>query len=149
MNETLCHPVVVNVLNRLLRILCRSLPRYLEHARPWSGGDDSPSRAALARLIDDLRRFAARVAEAIVQHGGQPDPGPFPTRFAALNDVGLEYLLHQVVEGLRDDTEIVAHCAAELTIVPPLRALAEEVQGNLQGHIEVLEEIAKGKRPAS
>jgi len=141
-NETLSRGVVVSVLNRLLRVLCRSLPRYLEHARPWSrGGGKSPSLAALDRLTGDLRRFAARVAEAIAEHGGQPDPGPFPAQFAAWNDVDLEYLLHKIIEGLRGDIEIAAHCAAELAIAPRLRALAEEVQGNLQGHAEQLQAV--------
>ena len=38
MNESSRQPVVVSVLNRLLRILCRSLPMYLESAKPWSSG---------------------------------------------------------------------------------------------------------------
>ena len=142
MNESSRQPVVVSVLNRLLRILCRSLPMYLESAKPWSSGEDRAAIAALARLTADGRLLAQRVAEAILRHGGQPEPGPFPSEFAALNDVGLQFLLRRVVDSLQGDVEVVEHCVDELAVDAEAGALAEEVLGNLQGHVDLLAGVA-------
>ena len=141
MNHDLAQPVVVSLLNRILRLLSRSLPMYLVEARPWSGGDTSRAQSALARLAADQQRLARRVAEAIARHGGQPEPGPFPSEFGSLNDVDLAYLLGEILRQLRADAEVLQHCADELAIAPDARALAEEVLGSTQAHIDMLEEI--------
>ena len=131
----------IPALNRLFGLLCRSLPAYLESARPWSRPDEARGRTALARLIADQQALARRVAEAIIENHGTPDPGPFPLEFAALNDVSLDYLLGQILDRARSDVEAVEHCVAELAIVPSARRLAEEVLGNLQGHIDQIAQL--------
>ena len=141
MNESLPEPVSIPALNRLLRLLCRSLPMYLNDAKPWSSADHSQARSALLRLIADQRSLGQRVAEAIVRHGGQPDPGPFPIEFAAFNDAGLPYLLREVLDRLRGDVEVIRRCADDLVAAPDTHALAEEVLGNTQGHIDLLQEF--------
>jgi hypothetical protein len=127
-------------LGQILRVLCRSLPMYLEQASPWSGGEDEPARTALARLVADQKRFARRVADAILQRGGQPAPGPFPLDFSGLNDVGLDYMLRRVIDQLPHDIDAVGRSAAAMAADAEARALAEEVLGNLQGHLDVLRE---------
>ena len=127
-------------LNRLLRLLCRSLPMYLDDAKPWSSGDQHQARSALTSLIADQRSLARRVAQAIVRHDGQPDPGPFPLEFAAFNDAGLPYLLQEVLDRLRSDVEVIRSCADDLVGAPDTHALAEEVLGNFLGHIDLLED---------
>jgi len=142
-------PAVVSVLNRLLRLLCRSLPAYLEHAKPC-GTDVHPKQwAVLSHLVADQRLLARRVAQAAIQYGGQPDPGPFPTEFAALNDVGLDYLLRRVNDGLERDIEAIEQCAAELTHAPEARELVQEVLGNAQGHQDILCALATGAQNAA
>jgi hypothetical protein len=84
-------PAVASVLNRLLRILCRSLPMYLQDAKPWTNGNQGRARNALARLVADQRMLAGRVAQANVEFGGQPAPAPFPTEFSSLNDVAFDF----------------------------------------------------------
>jgi hypothetical protein len=140
MNETSAPPDATIPLGRILRVLCRSLPMYLEDARPWSARDDVAARTALGRLVADQKLFARRVADAILRRGGQPAPGPFPLEFSALNDVGLDYLLQRVRDQLRSDIDAVARAAAALASDPEARDLAEEVAGNLQGHLELLRE---------
>ena len=81
----------IPVLNRLLGLLCRSLPAYLADAKPWARPERRPIRTALDRLVADQQLYARRVAEAITQRGGRPDPGRFPTEFAAKNDLSLEF----------------------------------------------------------
>jgi hypothetical protein len=140
MNEASIQPDVTIPLGQILRALCRSLPMYLEDAKPWIAGDDEPLRTALARLVADQRRLARRVADAILRRGGQPAPGPFPLEFTGLNDVSLSYVVHEVRDRLRSDIGVVGSAAAGLAADPEARDLAEEVLGNLQGHVEMLRE---------
>lgn len=132
---------IVAVLNRLLRTLTRSLPTYLQVARPWSRGDGQAVQEAMDRLVADQQLYAQRVADAIMARGGRPDPGPFPLEFAAVNDLSLEFLLRAVIRRQRRDLDAVGQCAAELADEPELLTLAEEVWGNTRGHLEILEEI--------
>jgi hypothetical protein len=129
------------VLNRLLRILCRSLPMYLRDARPWTGAPRQPAEAALDRLVTDQQGLARRVAQAILDQGGQPDPGPFPLAFAGMNDTSIDFLLQRVIEQQRRDLPVMERCIADLFGWPDLRALAEEALGNAQAHLDILERM--------
>jgi hypothetical protein len=88
--------------------------------------------------------LAGRVARAILASGGQPEPGPFPTAFAGLNDSGLEFLLQEVIENQRRQLPAIEQCAADLSETPPLRALAEEVLGNAQAHLDIMKGLGIG-----
>ncbi len=142
MNNTVESPIVVSVLNRLLQTLCRSLALYAEEVKPWSLAAHGPVWTAIGRLAADSRMYSQRVAEAIIASGGQPIPGPYPLEFAALNDVGLEFFLREIIVQTKRDQKVVGECAAELAHAPAVRSLAEEIYGNLQGHIELLESVA-------
>jgi hypothetical protein len=139
MNQTIKSSLIVSVLNRLLQTLCRSLALYVEEIKPWSLAAQEPVWTAIGRAAADSRMYAQRVAEAIIEHGGQPNPGPYPLKFATLNDVGLEYFLRQIIVHLKRDQKVIGECAAELARDPALQSLAEEAYGNLRGHIELLE----------
>jgi hypothetical protein len=130
-----------SALNRLLRILCRSLPMYLRDARPWTATEDDPAQAALDNLAADQQRFARRVAEAILDQGGSPEPGPFPLAFASMNDAALAFLLSRVIERERRDLPAIQRSVADLAEWPVLRGLAEESLGNAQAHLDILERI--------
>ena len=142
MNQTLKSPLVVSVLNRLLQTLCRSLALYAEEIKPWSLAGHEPIWTAIGRLAADSRMYCQRVAEAIITHGGQPNPGPYPLEFAALNDLGLDFFLREIIVHLKRDQKVIGECAAELPDATDVRSLAEEAYGNLRGHIELLESVA-------
>jgi hypothetical protein len=135
--------MIVSVLNRLLKTTCRSLALYAEEVKPWSLASHEPAWTAIGRLAADSRMYSQRVAEAIVEHGGQPYPGAYPLNFARLNDLGLEFFLHEIILHLRSDQKVIGECVAELTHAPAVRALAEEACGNLRGHVELLEGVLK------
>jgi hypothetical protein len=135
-------PAATAVLNRLLRILSRSLPMYLRDAKPWTTEQEQPIQAALARLAADQQALAGRVARAILAHGGQPAPGPFPAAFASVNDVDLAFLLQRVIDLGHRDLAALERCVADLDRWPELRALAEEILGNAQGHLDILQDLA-------
>ncbi|MEI8372714.1 MAG: hypothetical protein WCJ35_07755 [Planctomycetota bacterium] len=142
MNKTLESLMVVSVLNRLLQTLCRSLALYAEEIKPWSLAGREPVWTAIGRLAADSRMYSLRLAEAIIEHRGQPTPGPYPLEFAALNDLGLEFFLREIIVHLKHDQKVIGECAAELTPAPEVRSLAEEAYGNLRGHLELLESTA-------
>ncbi len=142
MNKTLESPMVVSVLNRLLQTLCRSLALYAEEIKPWSLAGREPVWTAIGRLAADSRMYSQRVADAIVEHRGQPTPGPYPLEFAAFNDLGLEFFLREIIVHLKRDQTVIGEYAAELTPTPAVRSLAEETYGNLRGHLELLKTIA-------
>jgi hypothetical protein len=131
----------IAVLNRLLHVLCRSLPMYLAEARPWSRPEHQAAQQALDLLVADRHDDAQRVAETIVERDGHPDPGLFPIEFSALNDLSLDFLLQKAIEGQHDDIAAIRRCAAELADDPPLRDLAAEILGNACGHAEILQEL--------
>ena len=141
-NKTSKSSLVMSALNRLLQTLCRSLAMYVEEIKPWSVAAHEPAWTAIGRLAADSRMYSQRVAEAIIGQGGQPNPGPYPLEFAPLNDVGMEFLLRQVIVHLKRDQKVIGECAAELADAPEARSLAEEAYGNLRGHIELLETVA-------
>jgi hypothetical protein len=137
--------MVIGVLNRLLQTHCRSLALYAEEIKPWSLAGHEPVWTAIARVVADNRMYSQRVAEAIIEQGGQPNPEPYPLEFARLNDLDLEFFLREIIVQLRRDQKVICDCAAELAAVPSLRALAEEAGGNLRGHTELLEAIVEPK----
>ena len=131
---------VIDVLQRLLRVLSRSLAMYLDEAKPWVHADDQQTAAALERLAADRRLYCDRVSRAIVELGGRPDPGRFSGKFIGLNDLDLAYLTDRLIRSQRADVTAMKACVADLAEAPTWRELAEEALGNTQGH---LEEITK------
>lgn len=135
----------IAVLERLLRLLCRSLAAYLADARPWARADDHRLQEALDHLVADQQMYARRVAEAITERGGRPDPGQFSTTTAGKNDLGLAFLLQEVIADQQRAAAVVEQCAAQLENAPPLHALAEEILGNIRGHLDILGEMTKAE----
>ena len=135
-------PAAAAVLNRLLRILSRSLPMYLREAKPWATEQAQPIQAALGHLAADQQALAGRVARAILERGGQPEPGPFPSAFASVNNVDLAFVLQRVIDLGNRDLAALERCVAELRPWPEQRALAEEILGNAQGHLDILQDLA-------
>jgi len=146
MNQT----ELISVFNRLLRILCRSLPMYLEDAPPWARPEHQPVLEALANVAADQRMMARLVAQTVVEQGGRPDTGPFPAEFTAVNDLGLDFLLQELVLRQRRDVAAIRQCVADLDESPLFRSLAEEALGNARGHLDILTELAQtaGRKPA-
>jgi hypothetical protein len=134
------HTEPLAVLQQLLNLLCRSLPMYLQEAKPWTAGEPDAGQQALKNLAADQQEYARRVAQAIVAEGGQPAPGTFPIEFMSINDLSLDYLLRQAIDDQREDIATIERCAASLPATSPLRFLADEILGNARGHLEILEQ---------
>lgn len=129
----------IAVLNRLLRILYRSLPVYLQATRPWIRRGTEKGLQTLAEIAADQRSLAVRLAEAIHQRDGQPEFGQFPVALTAMNDLSLEYLLHRALAYQRRDVEAIRRCADQLAETPDLGRLARAVLNHSSGHLTQLE----------
>jgi len=135
-------PEVLDVLHRLLEMLERSLPAYLENASLWTPLEDDERVATLRRVAADQHYYARAVAEAIAERGGSLDLGAFPVEYTALNDLAVDYVLRRAVESQRRDVERIRQCSDQLDGQPVLLRLAEEILGNQRGHLELLEKEA-------
>lgn len=144
-SDTMNSLKAIQVLNRLLGVLCRSLPAYLADAKPWARNSDQNLCAAFDNLLADQRRYACRVDEAIIEHGGRPDPGRFPMNFAAKNDLSLGFLVQEVIAFQEQDIATLERCAAQLEGISSLHALAEEILGNARGHLDIIKEMLNAK----
>ncbi len=128
----------ISTLNQLLGVLCRSLPAYLADARPWSRLGSWKAQTAIDRLVADLRMYVRRVAEQIDSLGGCPDSGRFPTEFTAKNDLAVQFLVGEIIDYLDRDAATIERIATRLENIPAAHALAEEILGNVKGHVDVL-----------
>ena len=141
-------PDATEVLNRLFQILHRSLPVYLQHARPWSRRTTEKALDVLANLAADQESYAELVADAIHRRGGRIAHSWFPMEFLSTNDLSLAFLVRKVTELHRRDVDALAECAGALPADPELRALADEVLGSARGHLDALEDLLAGEAVA-
>lgn len=133
---------VVDALNRILPRVARSLALYAADARPWLSPGDDRLRAALIALASDQRSYTERLAAMILELGGRPELGRFPTEFTDLHDVSANYLAARLVSQQQADLAAIGRLAGRLPAGSPARQLAEEIRGNLQGHLDILEDLA-------
>jgi hypothetical protein len=131
----------IPALNQLFALLSSSLPMYLADVKTLAWPEGEPVHAALGRLVADQRMYAQRVAEAIAERGGRPNPPRFPTEFAAKNDLSLAFLLPVIIDSLRQAVATIEQCVGRLESDAALHALAEEVLGNVKGHLDILVEM--------
>ena len=135
----------IPALNQLFGLLCRSLPMYLADAKTLAWPEGEQVRLALGRLVADQQMYAQRVAEAIAERGGRPNPGRFPTEFAAKNDLSLAFLLPEIIASQRQAAATIEQCVGRLEGESALHALAEEILGNAKGHLDILVEMMKDR----
>ncbi len=135
------------VLVRLFQRLYRSLPIYLAEAVPWTHPGGEQAQRVLAGIVADARGYCQRIAERILQLRGRLDLGEFPMEFTDLNMLSLDYLLTELVRWQKADVREIEQLSAELAQGSEDRALAEEVLGNVRGHLQSLEELLR--RPDS
>lgn len=133
----------VDILNRLLRIVYRSLPMYLAGTSPWTSSGDAKAESVLAQLVADAKHYAQKLADTILDRNGVLETGSFPIEYADVHDLSLDFLIGEMIASQRRDVAAIQRCVAALARDRAAKALAEEVLGNAQGHLESLEELAQ------
>ena len=133
-------PAVLEALNRLLRVLYRSLPMYLAEGQPWTGRRDDPAEETMRNVVADQREMSVRIADFVMDNRGIVDDGDFPMEFTDLNFLSLDALLPRLQEYQREDVATIEHVIAWLPPdEPEALALAQEALGQERAHLEMLE----------
>src|SRR5688572_9156935 len=107
---------ILSVMNELLAMLYRSLPVYLHDAQPWHDRNCERAARAVADIAAAHRDLAERIAEFILDSGGEPEPGVYPVEFSAANwhFVSLKYLLQPLVDHQAQLVRRIESCVARL-----------------------------------
>lgn len=132
---------VVETLNQILPRVARSLAVYLADAPPWLSDRQHRLGTVLAAVAADQRHYADRLAGLILQHGGQPDLGRFPMAFSDLHDLAADHVLARLACQQQADLAAVTRLAQQLPEGSAARELADEIRGNLQAHLDILEAL--------
>ncbi len=130
------------ILNRVLAILCRSFPMYLEYARPAASKADRQALETLAQLRSDQQAMAARIAAAIEAHGGVAYVGEFPLEYTDAHDLSLDFVTRLAIDYQQQDITVLNRCVQQLQLAPAALPLAEEALGLAKGHLDLLRELA-------
>jgi hypothetical protein len=137
---------VTGALNRVVDVLSRSLPVYLEQTSPWVGPGAEEARTLLANVASQQRRFAQRMADALRAEGGQVQVGGFPTEFTTANDLCAKFLVEKVLGCQRRDVAAIQRAVDDLKETPWLQVLAQDVLAGVKEQLESLEAFASGRR---
>jgi hypothetical protein len=134
-------PDSIEILNRVLVLLQKSFPQYLQYARPYI----PPGREAVSKTIDDIvtcqNRLAESIAQFVFESGGLPDPGRFPIEFTDTHDLAIDFLIREAIGYQKEDIATLQECVERLRLAPAAQALASEALGMAKGHLESLEEL--------
>ena len=135
----------IDILNRLLGVYNASLVSYIKYAAPWVANGQEGSMSLVNDAIEDQERSVKILGERILELGGIVQPGAFPLTFTSFHDVSLDYLLNILLVTQRDDIAVIQQCVDSLEADTRDRAIAEEVLGNAQAHLETFQEIVSGE----
>ncbi|MGC4002944.1 MAG: hypothetical protein QM811_07355 [Pirellulales bacterium] len=140
---------VAPILNRLLITLNRSFGMFLDYAMPYFAQGDERLQAAFVDFIADSKSYVRKLGEMILDHDQRVETGEFPIIFTDCFDLSAHYLLKQTIRGLERDLRVVDDCVKRLSTAADSEAttLAEEIQGNLRGHLENMRGLCKKPSP--
>ena len=136
---------IIDILNRMLGIHNASLVSYIKYAEPWVAYGQEESMALVKDAIEDQERSVKMLGERILELGGIVQPGAFPLTFTSFHDVSLDYLLNVLLVTQQDDIDVLQQCVNSLEVDTRDRAIAEEILGNAQAHLETFQEIVSGE----
>ncbi len=139
----------ITALNRALRLLKYSLPVYLRQIQPWRRRNSEKAAELLAQWAADHEEWARQISAALVDLRGEIEPGGFPTRFAALHDLSMGYLVQVVYETQVSDTKALAQCVRQLAKVPWLGSLLEQILRKQHDYLDKLRSLLEQKQSAS
>jgi hypothetical protein len=131
-----------DLLNRILVLHARSLPMYLNYARPDQLWKKPKAAKVLSEIAEAHKRTVDRLGALILDGGGTVDHGEFPMSFTSLNDLSVEYLLKQLIDRQQRFIVVIEKLADQLALAPYAQAAAREAVGEARGHLENLQELA-------
>jgi hypothetical protein len=134
------------VLNRVLAVHNRSLPRYLRDAAPWLKRGAETAVETLEQIARDHEQVVDRMGELLIERSQSIDLGEYPMVFTAYHDVALDFLLPILIDRQQRTVAYLEQCAAQLAGDAMAKALVEETVGMAKAHLDMLRELTQ---PAS
>jgi hypothetical protein len=134
----------INVLNRVLEILERSFPQYMLYARPYVPPGRENIMQTIAQIVAGQDALAERVSQHVFESSGLPDHGDFPIEFTDTHDLGIDFLLREAIDCIRQSVGDLEQCVDSLRLAPAAQFLASEALGMTKGHLELLQKLATG-----
>ena len=132
----------INVLSRVLTILERSFPQYMNYARPYVPSGRENIMQTIRQIVAGQDALAERVTRQIFESGGLPDHGDFPIEFTDTHDLSIDFLLHEAIDCLKQDVADLEICVHEMRLAPAAQSLAAEAAGLTKGNLELLQKLA-------
>jgi hypothetical protein len=132
----------IDVLNRLMAIVNRSLPMYLADAVPWQRpGGDEKAAAALKHIIIDQQALVRRIGEVIIERGGRVDLGEFPMEYTDTHFLSLDFLLKELLVYQQRDVARIERLVDRASAADSAaRELVLEALGTARAHLESLQD---------
>ena len=136
-----------DALGRLFATLSRSLLQYLDEAEPWTEARQVAARESLKQVAASQRRSIARLADLVVRRHVLPESASFPSGFAALHYLALDFLMDRLIA---DQIGVVAAIDEALAACRDDQAtrVLERVQTREAEHFDRLRQIARSLGPA-
>ena len=135
---------MARLLNRLLAIVSRSFPQYLQFSRPYVPDGREEVTETLQSIVADQNGIAERIGQMILDNHALPRSGEFPIEYTDTHDLDIEFLVNMIITYQRQDVDAIADLVEQLQLSPAAKALTEEVLGMAKGHLESLREMASG-----
>lgn len=134
-------PATIAVLNRLLAIVGRSFPQYLQYSRPYVPAGRDNVVETLSSIVTDQHVLADRITQMLIDAEAPIRTGEFPMEFTDAHDLGIDYLVNMAIAYQEQDVQSISQLVEQLSGAPAAKALAEEALGMAKGHLELLREM--------
>ena len=138
-------PSLAQLLNRLLAIVSRSFPQYLQYSRPYVPAGRQDVLETLASIVTDQDALAERVSQMLIDAQAPLRSGEFPMDYTDKHDLGIDFLITTAVEYQQQDIASIGPLVEQLRTAPAAMALAEEALGMAKGHLDSLQELGQEK----
>jgi len=134
-------PSTIQNLNRLLAILGRSFPQYLQYSRPYVPPGRDELIEALQSIVADQNAISERISQILIDAHAPLRPGEFPMDYTDKHDLDIDYLVGIAVEFQEQDIASISQLVEQLQTAPAAKALTEEALGMAKGHLDSLREM--------
>ncbi len=134
------------LLNRLLAIVGRSFPQYMQYSRPYVPAGSSHLVEALAAVVSDQDVMVERISQMLSDESTAPRFGEFPMEYTDLHDLDINYLFGEAARYQELDIANLGEIADQLQLAPAAQSLAEETLGMAKGHLDSMRELVAEKQ---
>lgn len=134
-------PNTPHLLNRLLAIVGRSFPQYLQYSRPYIPPGRSSVKETIDTIVTDQNVMVERLSQMLIDAKTPPRFGEFSLQYTDLHDLDIDFLMRMAVNYQQQDIFAIGEIVDQLQLAPAAQSLAEEASGMTKGHLDSLLEL--------